>query len=88
MVAMCPAVFYMLEKFGVPRAVRLTAVPPKQDEFRNLLTGKFGVNPRHMQDIKNRIAGLPVCGNGRDFLIVVYRSGIAGPLQSNMLNKT
>jgi len=77
----------MLEKFGVPGAVRLAALPPEQDEFRNLAGGEIPGNIGQLQYFKEIFAGLPIFTHGAGFAVIFKGGGKARPLGFNVADK-
>ena len=87
LVALCPVVLHMLYKLAVPGRVRLVTVFPVYDELGQHGAGKFSVDMRQTQDIKDILARLPLLSDAFG-LGAVFQTGVVfGPLDANMLYK-
>ncbi len=82
-----PVVLHMLYKLAVPGRMRLVAVLPVYDELRQQGAGKFSVDVRQAQDIKDILGRLPLLGDAFGLGAVLQAGGVFGPLDANMLDK-
>ena len=77
----------MLQELAVPGRVRLVAVTPVNDEFRQQGPGEVLVNVRQAQDIKDIGVRLPILGDAPGLGAVGHAGGVLGPLDSDVLDK-
>ena len=82
-----PVVLHMLYILAVPGRVRLVAVLPVYDELRQQGAGKFGVDVRQAQNIKDILGRLPLLGDAFGLSAVLEAGSVFGPLDANMLDK-
>ena len=83
----CPVVFHVLDKFSIPGRVRLIAVFPVYDEFRQQSAGKMLIDMGKTQDIKDIASRLPLLVDTLWLRAVRQARGIFSPLNAYVLDK-